>query len=194
MNFNRLRSLIGYLGMVMLCCASALGQAVNNATVHGIVKDPMGASVPGAKVRATQLDTGHVQETVTGDAGEYTLPGLPIGGAYSIEVTSVGFNAYKQSGIDPLKRNQYGGTVGGPMIRNKVFLFGGAQETAIRTAPPSTISYVPTAAMLAGDFSRCSTIPQLYDPVTKLALPGNQINPSAIRCPYSSRRGSSRCL
>ena len=53
MNFNRLRSLIGYLGMVMLCCASALGQAVNNATVHGIVKDPMGASVPGAKVRAT---------------------------------------------------------------------------------------------------------------------------------------------
>jgi hypothetical protein len=54
---------------------------------------------------------------------------------------------------DSLKRNQFGGGVGDKIIRDKLFFFGGFQLTRNRQNPPSTISYVPTAAALTGDYS-----------------------------------------
>src|SRR6185312_12432244 len=54
---------------------------------------------------------------------------------------------------DSLKRNQFGGTVGGRIIKDKLFFFAGYQGTRNRQNPPSTTSFVPTPAALAGDFS-----------------------------------------
>jgi hypothetical protein len=54
---------------------------------------------------------------------------------------------------DSLKRNQFGGALGGPVAENKVFFFGGYQGKIERTNPATTLRFVPTAAMLNGDFS-----------------------------------------
>ncbi|MBS1854618.1 MAG: TonB-dependent receptor [Acidobacteria bacterium] len=54
---------------------------------------------------------------------------------------------------DSLKRNQFGGTVGGPIVKDKLFFFGGFQGMFNRQEPPQTISYVPTPAVMNGDFS-----------------------------------------
>src|SRR5262245_34023108 len=54
---------------------------------------------------------------------------------------------------DTLKRNQYGGTIGGPIAKNRLFFFAGYQNGTIRSDPPDTLAFVPTAAMLAGDFT-----------------------------------------
>src|SRR5437870_1340388 len=54
---------------------------------------------------------------------------------------------------DTIKRNQYGGTLGGPILKSKLFFYGGYQGTRVRQDPSDQITFVPTAAMLAGDFT-----------------------------------------
>ena len=54
---------------------------------------------------------------------------------------------------DSLKRNQFGGTLGGPILKDKLFFFAGYQGRVEKSNPPTTVSFVPTAAMLAGDFT-----------------------------------------
>src|SRR5436190_7163401 len=54
---------------------------------------------------------------------------------------------------DGLKRNQFGGTLGGPIVHDKLFFFGAYQGTATTQRPAANKSFVPTAAMMAGDFS-----------------------------------------
>jgi len=54
---------------------------------------------------------------------------------------------------DTLKRNQFGGTVGGPIETNRLFFFAGYQGTTVRQDPADVINFVPTPAMIAGDFT-----------------------------------------
>jgi len=54
---------------------------------------------------------------------------------------------------DTIKRNQFGGTLGAPIVKNKLFFFAGYQGTTYRESPTQTLAIVPTPAMLAGDFT-----------------------------------------
>jgi hypothetical protein len=111
---------------------------------------------------------------------------------------------------DSLKRNQFGGTLGGRVIKDKLFFFAGYQGTRQRSDPPQTTSFVPNAAVLAGDFSvidaaastgGCvsgSTARTLKDPTTGLAFPGNQIpvnrfNPQSLNLLKYIPSSSDKC-
>ena len=52
----------------------------------------------------------------------------------------------------PFKQNQFGGTLGGPIRKDKTFFFGDYQGTRVRTAL-TDFSTVPTVAEVGGDFS-----------------------------------------
>jgi hypothetical protein len=54
---------------------------------------------------------------------------------------------------DGLKRNQFGGVIGGPIKKDKMFFFTAYQGTLIRQAPVATTVFVPTPQMFAGDFT-----------------------------------------
>lgn len=74
------------------------GQAVASAEISGVITDASGAAVPGAKVTATQMDTGLVRTTLTSSSGSYSLPNLPVG-PYSLQVKATGFATYVRSGV-----------------------------------------------------------------------------------------------
>jgi len=81
---------------------------------------------------------------------------------------------------DGLKRNQFGGVLGGPIIKNKLFFFGGDQATLVRSQPASIINFIPTPQMLAGDWTTI-TSPQCNNGrqiTLKAPFVNNQINPA----------------
>jgi hypothetical protein len=89
---------------------------------------------------------------------------------------------------DTLHQNQYGGTFGGRIIRDKLFAFAGYQRTQSAQSQALTKSYVPTAANLAGDFSvtdgaTCSSNGkpiQLLNPQTGAVLANDHIDPGTF--------------
>ncbi|NOT44631.1 MAG: TonB-dependent receptor [Acidobacteria bacterium] len=81
---------------------------------------------------------------------------------------------------DGLNRNQFGGTLGGPVIQNKMFFFGGYQGTYTKQAPVDNIAFVPTAQMLAGDFTTAASAACRAGGNLNLRGPfvGNRVDPS----------------
>jgi Carboxypeptidase regulatory-like domain len=99
------------------------------------------------------------------------------------DVNAINYFATAQ---DSLKRNQFGGTFGGHIIRDKLFFFGGIQETIVRQNPSGSSAFIPTAAALNGDFSTIDsaacqsshTARSVLDPATSKPLPNDHIDPS----------------
>jgi hypothetical protein len=67
-------------------------------------------------------------------------------------------------------QNQFGGSMGGPIIHNKVFFFADYEGFRKLQGTTTSVNTVPTAAERGGNFSG---IPQaIYDPATLVAAPG----------------------
>jgi hypothetical protein len=78
--------------------------------------------------------------------------------------------------IPPFRQNQFGGSLGGPVLRNRTFFFADYEGQRVRKSLTSTFS-VPTDAMRRGDFEGLAAI---YDPNNsardvRLPFPGNLI-------------------
>jgi len=100
------------------------------------------------------------------------------------------FNArnFFQPVRDSLKRNQFGGTLGGPVKKDKLFFFMGYQGTTIRSNPTGASGFIPTPAMLKGDFSTitsttCQNKAVPLKDATGKAFPNNQIPVSSFSAP-----------
>ena len=104
-------------------------------------------------------------------------------------VRNYDFNAdsYFVHQSDNLKRNQAGFTGGGPVLKNKLFFFGGIQRTWLRFAPAESRALTMPEAHRNGDFSdllRASKPVVITDPSTGQPFPGNLI-PSTRFSPAS---------
>lgn len=85
------------IGALLLYRTPAYGQ-MNTAEIAGQVKDPSGATIPGAAVLATLTATQQKYNAVTNEAGLFLLPQLPLG-EYTLTVSAPGFKQAVQEQI-----------------------------------------------------------------------------------------------
>jgi hypothetical protein len=87
----------------------------------------------------------------------------------------------------PFKLNQFGGTVGGPIIKNRTFFFFSAQDLDQRSAPSTVSLTVPSAQDRTGNFSDLLPGKVITDPANNGApfpnntIPGNRIDQVALK-------------
>ena len=99
-------------------------------------------------------------------------------------------NAFDVFGQQPYKQNQFGFTLGGPIVRSKMFFFGDYEGLRIRQALPQ-VSTVPTPAEVTGDFS--AFLPSVLNSTAAtgfLDCSGNPTYPGEIFDPTKAQTNS----
>lgn len=90
MTTRRILALLPGLGLVVMAASPLHAQGVD-ASVVGAVRDSTGAPIAGARVEAADASTGFVLRVQTGASGRYALLHLPLGNAWRVRVSAVGY-------------------------------------------------------------------------------------------------------
>ena len=149
-------------------------------------------------------DVAEVQMNTSTFSAEYG-----VGGAVFNQISKSGSNDWHGSAYEyfqndalnarnffsatvPFQRfDNFGGSVSGPILKNKFFFFFNVDKTINNSSSVSTNTF-PTAAMQSGDFSDLSEWPTIYEPNTlgkgpgggRIPFPGNKI-PSSMLDPLA---------
>jgi hypothetical protein len=138
------RSILLTVSALVLCSAIAFAQT-SEATLSGVVKDPSSAPVAGAKVTATNQDTGVSRSMATDNEGRYRFSVLP--GRYSLTAEATGFK--KETLTDMVL------TVGTQLDKDIPLAVGSVQEAVTVTGE------VPALDTSKGDVSAVITDMQI---------------------------------
>jgi hypothetical protein len=94
------RTLAFALGCALLASSGrAFAQGVTTAAMAGTVKDDQGQVIPGANVTATHEPSGTVYEAITQGDGRFTMPGMRVGGPYTVSAALTGFTTAVQKDL-----------------------------------------------------------------------------------------------
>jgi hypothetical protein len=88
---------------------------------------------------------------------------------------------------DSLKQNQFGGTLGGAIIKNRLFFFVGEQSTIKKSNPANSQGYSMTPDMLAGNFQTIASTQCQTKQITLAAPFVNNIIPQSLMDPIAMK-------
>jgi hypothetical protein len=167
-------------------------------------------------VTIVNKETNLTRDTATGADGSFTLNNV-LPGPYDVKISLTGFREAVRTNVPvtigeisrvnftktpttklPLNQNTHGGTVGGPISKNRGFFFG-SFEGYKRDQSLFTFFTVPDARLRAGDFSQATvsatnnTQQTIYNPATGNAdgtgrvpfdgnvIPSSMLDPIALK-------------
>jgi hypothetical protein len=161
---------------VMIDGASVIGDRTD---VAQMVFNPSVETIQEVKVATSQYSAAFGKD-IGGLVQMQTKSGSNAfhGGVYEYFRNEVLDTANAFSGTRPIDRqHMFGGTIGGPIWKNKLFFFG-SLEVQKSTSPAGLLLSVPTPAMKRGDFSQLPTV--IYNPATSRTGPNGQV----VRDPF----------
>ena len=86
------------LSAMLLLAPHAIHAQGTTATLNGTVTDPGGAVIPNASVTLRNSASGDIREGTSNGSGDFTFSAVPVGD-YEIDVTTPGFQQFKENGI-----------------------------------------------------------------------------------------------
>jgi hypothetical protein len=186
----------GFPGQVAISVAGGTGNSTQYLVDGGFNNEPQsnaGSAIPfpdalqefrtesGVRDARYGMSTGATVNAVT-KSGTNTFRGNAFDFMRHHTFNAIRYFDKKENGgigrDDGLKRNQLGGTIGGPITKDKLFFFFGTQITKnIQT--PTSDQTILTPEMLRGDFRRALSPPCVTAPRT-LGFPfvNNQVDPA----------------
>lgn len=125
-----------------------INPAIDSVTETKIASQNYDAEFGYAGAGIVNASTKSGSNTYHGSAFEYLRNNSPGFQTYARNP----FNSAENKTVPPVKWNQFGGSIGGAAIKDRLFLFGDAQLTRRRTGS-SVLTSVPTLLARTGDFS-----------------------------------------
>ncbi len=182
----------------------------NNYTLDGVDNNNLQIAAQGRRAEVIKPSVDAIQEFKISTNAYSAESGRALGGTVNVSIKSgtnelhgTLFHFLRNEKLDaknffdppnspraPFKRNQFGFSAGGPIIKNRTFIFGDYEGTRIRESTTFNET-IPTQAQLSGDFSAVSQT--IHDPATYNADTNrrdpfpNQIIPSTRIDPVSAQ-------
>jgi hypothetical protein len=161
----------------------------NNLTIDGGYNMPAGSNTS----LMNNISAEFIQEVKLQTSNSSAEYGRMSGPTFNI-VTKNGTNQFHGSAFEFLRNdamdatnyfakkktalhfNDFGYTLGGPILHNKLFFFVGEEWKRLRQNQTTQQQTIPDTAFMNGDFSALLPATQLYYPGTKTPIPGNNVS------------------
>lgn len=157
-NKNIMRSMLALLlGAIVSISVTA---QVTTSEIVGTITDAQGQPVAGAMIEATHVPSGTVWDTVTNDSGRYALPGLRVGGPYTIKVTQAGFreqireNLQLSLGTAATVNFSLSTAISEEVTVTSDSIFSEVRTGAATSIPSTAVQTLPTISRQISDFTR----------------------------------------
>lgn len=163
MRQSLLKSFLG-MAMMVLTINMVYSQGVTTSSMTGQVLDNTGETLPGANVVATHMPSGTRYGAVTNIQGRYTIPGMRIGGPYTVSVSFIGFETQIVENINlslgvaanvNVTMTEEGQLLSEVIITGeKNSVFSSDRTGAVTAIDNETINRLPTINRSINDFTR----------------------------------------
>jgi hypothetical protein len=148
-------------GAVVSMPVRAVAQGVTTANIAGVVKDASGAVLPGVTITAVHLPSDTTYTAITQGDGRFNIPGMRIGGPYTVSAVLQGFQTAEQREV----------MLSLGVTQDLTFTLGPAQvsESLVVTAESSPIfSSARTGAATAITRDELATLPTVSGRINDL--------------------------
>ncbi|MBB6271310.1 hypothetical protein HDF26_001737 [Pedobacter cryoconitis] len=168
--------------LFFLFTAAVTYAQVTSSSVSGSVKDAKQGPLPGASIRAIHVPSGTSYSAVANKDGLFNLPGMRIGGPYTIEVSYIGFN--KSTTTDIVLQ------LGQPFILNAVLSDGGVELKAVSIKGTKRIVTAKSGASTNINSTALATLPSFSRSITDFT----RLTPQASGTSFAGRDSRSNSI
>ncbi len=158
------RLLVGSLLMAGLLAPAAISaQGVTTASVRGLVSNASGAPVNAARIVAVHVPSGTRYAGNTRADGRFTLPGMRVGGPYTVTATAIGFERQVRENVFltlgtatdlDFSMSQAVVTLQDLTVSAQAGSFSSTRTGAATTVSTEAIALLPTISGRIGDYTR----------------------------------------